>query len=104
VLAGLLALRGKAPGRNRMAPARGAAFASAVRMIDRVHGDAAVMRHTALPAIAAGLTDRDVHMVGIGHRTNRCIAAAMHEALLARLQPKNAIILVAADDLHVSTG
>src|SRR5215207_7637378 len=57
VLAGLLALGGEAPRGDRMTPARGAAFAAAMRMVDRVHGDAAVMRAAAEPALAPGLTD-----------------------------------------------
>src|SRR6478735_539094 len=41
VLAGLLALGRLAPRRDRMTAARGLAFAAAMRMVDRVHGDAA---------------------------------------------------------------
>src|SRR5581483_3968283 len=54
VLARLLALGREAPGRNRMTAAGGAAFAAAVRMVDRVHRHAAVMRLLAHPALAAG--------------------------------------------------
>src|SRR3982751_6427621 len=83
VLAGLLALGREAPWRDRMAAALGAA---AVRMIDRIHGDAAVVRHTALPALAAGLADRRVHVVGVRHRADRGEAAAMDQALLGRIK------------------
>src|SRR5262245_3716680 len=68
VLAGLLALGREAPRRDRMASARGAAFAAAVRVIDRVHGDAAIVRPPAQPARAAGLADRDVHVIRVRHR------------------------------------
>src|SRR5664279_5362263 len=70
VLAGLGALGRLAPRRDRMTAARGAAFAAAERMIDRVHGDAAHRRHAALPAIAAGLADIDVAVVRVRHRTD----------------------------------
>src|SRR5712671_6249832 len=101
VLAGLLALGREAPWRDRMAAALGAA---AVRVVDRVHGDAAVVRHAALPALAAGLADRRVHVVGVRHRADGCHAAAMHQALLGRRQAKNDVILVATNDLHISAG
>src|SRR3954462_14131322 len=83
VLAGLLALGREAPWGDRMAAALGAA---AVRVIDRVHGDAAVVRHAALPALAAGLADRGVHVVGIRHRADGGKAAAVDEALLGRIE------------------
>src|SRR5947199_10757573 len=67
----LLALGRLAPRGHRMTAAGGAAFAAAVRMIHRVHGDAAVMRLAAEPAVAAGLADRDVHVIGIGNRDDR---------------------------------
>src|ERR1700710_1640735 len=40
----LLALGRLAPWRHRMTATRGAAFAAAMRMVHRVHGDAAVVR------------------------------------------------------------
>src|SRR6185436_3669250 len=98
VLAGLLALGREAPWRDRMAAALGAA---AVRVIDRVHGDAAVVRHAALPALTAGLADRGVHVVGIRHRAYRAKAATMHEALLGRVEAQDDILAVPADDLGV---
>ena len=50
--------------RARMPTARGAAFAAAHRMADRVHRRAAVVRLAAQPALAAGLAQADVHVVG----------------------------------------
>src|SRR3954470_19893053 len=101
VLAGLLALGGEPPRRDRMAAALGAA---AVRVIDRVHGDAAVVRHAALPALAAGLADGGVHVVGVRHRADSAQAAAMDQALLGRVQPQDDVLAVAADDLRVGAG
>src|SRR5215470_15830431 len=60
VVAGLETLRLPAPRRGRMPSARGLALAAAHRVIDRVHGHAAVVRPPAEPAVAAGLADRDV--------------------------------------------
>ena len=58
-------LAGFARRAHRMAAALGAAFTTAVRMVDRVHRGAADVGPTALPAIAAGLADHDVHVIGI---------------------------------------
>src|SRR4029079_16650585 len=101
VLAGLLAPGREAPRGNRMAAAFGAA---AVRVVDRVHGDAAVVRHAALPTLTSGLADRDVHIVRVRHRADRRQATAVHEALLGRVETQDDVLAVAADDLRVSAG
>src|SRR5581483_1803806 len=98
VLAGLLALGREAPRRRPVSAAFGA---PAVRVIDRVHGDAAVVRHAAAPALTPGLADRRVHVVRVRHRADGGHAAAMHQALLGGRQAQNDVILVAADDLHI---
>src|SRR3984893_13440829 len=64
----LLALGRETPRRDRMSAARRAPLAAAVRMIDRVHGDAAIVRTPADPAGTAGLPDRNIHMVRGRHR------------------------------------
>src|SRR5580704_5136801 len=87
-----------------MAATGAAAFAAAERMIDRIHRDAAVMRHAAQPALAPGLADRDVHVVGVGDRADRPHAAAVNEPLLARIEPQDDVFLVAADDLGIGAG
>src|SRR5581483_2649297 len=104
VLAGLLALGREAPRRHRVTTTRGAAFAAAMRVIDRVHRDAAVVRATTHPALAAGLADRDVHVVGVRHRADRRHAAAVHQALLTRIQAHDDVFAVAADQLGVGAG
>src|SRR5215467_4482250 len=101
VLAGLLALGREAPWGDRMAAALGAA---AVRVVHRVHGDAAVVRHAALPAHATGLADRDVHVIGVRHCADRRHAAAVHQALLGRVEAQDDVLAVAADDLRVGAG
>src|SRR5215210_6589522 len=82
VLAGLLALGGEAPRGDRMTATRGASLATTMRMVDRVHGDAAIVRATAHPTRAASLADRDVHIVGVGHRADGAHAATVHQTLL----------------------
>src|ERR1700742_3377284 len=77
----LLALGRLAPRRHRVTAARGGAFAAALRMVDRVHADAAVMRTPAEPAGAARLADRDVHVIGIGHRADGAATTAVHQTL-----------------------
>src|SRR5262245_30886053 len=104
VLAGLLALGGKAPGSDRMTAAGGAPFAAAMRMVDRVHGDAAIVRTPAHPALAAGLADRNVHVVGVRDRPDRPHAAAVDQALLGGIEPDDDVVAVAADDLRIGAG
>src|SRR4029077_590193 len=84
--------------------ARGAAFTAAKRVIDRVHGYAAVVRAPAQPAGAAGLADRNVHVIGVRHRADGATATAVHQPLLARVQADDDVVLVAADDLGVGAG
>src|SRR3954453_3780233 len=59
-----------APRSDRMAAARGAGFAAAGRVIDRVLGDATGERTLAHPAGAAGLGERLVLVVGVRHRAD----------------------------------
>src|SRR6478609_2449783 len=78
VMPRLLALGGLAPGRHRMPSAGGASFAAAMRVIDRVHGHTAHHGAASFPAHPAGLANRDVGVVRVGHRTNGCHAAGRH--------------------------
>src|ERR1700682_5463900 len=87
-----------------MTAAPGAPSTAAVRVVYRVHGDAAVMGLAAEPAIAAGLADRNVHVVRVRHRADGAGAAAVDQALLARVQAHDHVVLVAADDLGVGAG
>src|SRR5882672_9074776 len=67
VIASLVAARGLAPRSHRMASAGGLAFTAAMRMVDRVHGHAAVDRFLAQPYIAARFADGHVLMVHIAN-------------------------------------
>src|SRR5262245_12045997 len=104
VLAGLLALGGEAPGGDRMAAAGGAPLAAAMRMVDRVHGDAAIVRTPAHPALATSLADRDVHVVGVRDRPDRPHAAAVDQALRGGIEPDDDVVAIAADDLRIGAG
>src|SRR5205085_245892 len=67
-----LAALGEDAGRAaRVAAAGGAALAAAHRVADRVHAGAAVVRLAAHPALAAGLAQADVHVVGVADRPDR---------------------------------
>src|SRR5436190_11078419 len=85
VLAGLGALRGLAPGGDRVAAARRLAFTAAVRVVDRVHGDATNVRATALVAVAAGLAHDLVHVVRVRHGADGGHAGVHHHPQFARL-------------------
>src|SRR5215207_3999392 len=67
VLARLVAAGRLAPRGDGVATARGLALAAAVRVIDRVHGDAADVRADALPARAPGLAEGDVLVLDVAH-------------------------------------
>src|SRR4051812_27274937 len=104
VRTGFLALGRNTPRRHRMATARGAALTTTVRVVDRVHGDTAVVRALAEPAIAAGLADRRVHVIGVRHRAHAGEALAMDQALFAGVQAHGDVALVTAHDLSVGAG
>src|SRR5215470_7661181 len=65
LLAGAVADRRHAPGRLRVVAERRRALAATVRVVDRVHGGAARLRAHAHVALAAGLADLDVLVVGV---------------------------------------
>src|SRR6266478_270533 len=66
----LVSPRRLAPRRYRMTSARGLAFAAAMRMVHRVHRNAAVMRTLSHPARASRLAPRDVFVVRVPHLPN----------------------------------
>src|SRR5262249_16892896 len=90
-----------APGGDRMAAARGPAFAAAMRVVDRVLGDAAGQRTLAEPAGAARLGEILVGVVRVGHRAHRRHAVRTNVALLARVEPDDDHAAIAADDLDI---
>src|SRR5690349_20575387 len=83
VVAGARTLGRLAPRGDRVTAARGPAFTTAVRVVDRVLGDAAGQRALTHPAGAAGLAEVLVLVVGVRNRANRRHAVGAHIALLA---------------------
>src|SRR5215831_18005398 len=101
VRARLLTFRRVAPGRGPRLTALGA---PAVRVVDRIHGDSAIVRHPSHPALTPGLADGDVHVVGVRNRPDRGHAAAVHQALLGRAEAQDHVVAVAPNDLRVGAG
>src|SRR3954452_2092777 len=93
-----------APRGNRMTAARGPAFTTAMRVVDRVLGDAAGQRALAEPAVAAGLGEALVGIVRVGHRADRRHAVRADIALLARVQADDDHAAIAPDDLDIGAG
>src|SRR4051812_10740439 len=102
VVAGALALGRLAPRGDRMTAARGLAFTTAERMVDRVHRDAAVMRLPAQPAHAAGLAVVDVLVVRVRDRADGGDALGAHHAQLARREAQLGVARVLADQLRIA--
>src|SRR5207248_6927058 len=65
VVPGLLALGRLAPRRDGVPATRAAALAAAMRVVDRVHRDAAHRRPAAKPAIPAGFADNNVLLIRV---------------------------------------
>src|SRR5690606_37570123 len=104
VLAGAGALGVLAPRGDRRTAARGATLTTTVRVVDRVHGDAADVRTEAHVTLAARLAEVLVHVVGIRHRAHRGHAAVQDHAQLARAEADLGVAGVAADQLGVGAG
>src|SRR5579862_840057 len=84
IVAGFEAARGLTPRRHRMTTAAGFALAAAVRVIDRIHRYAAVMRHLTHPAFTSRLTQAHVFVLDVTHLAHGCNAFDQHLAHLAR--------------------
>src|SRR5271170_781446 len=84
-LARLVSLGGLAPRRLRMIAFR-LALATAVRMVNGVHRDAAHMTALAQPSRAPGLADRDIFVIEITDLPDGRAAIGLHHTLLARGQ------------------
>src|SRR3954467_12294746 len=99
VAVGLLALAARAvpdgrhaPGGLRMVAERRGALAAAVRVVDRIHGRAARLRAHAHVALAAGLADRDVLVVGVADHADGRAALRADHAHLARGQAQRGVV------------
>src|SRR5690606_2595083 len=65
------------PGADRRTTARAAAFAAAVRVIDRVHGTSALVGLASHPPLAASLAQHDVLVLGVADAADRSVALAV---------------------------
>src|SRR5262252_8743608 len=78
----------------------GLAFAAAVRMVDRVHRDAAHRRTDTAPALRAGLADLAQVVLFVAELADGRATVHVHFAHLARPQPSRDVFALARDDLH----
>src|SRR5690606_2948703 len=100
VLASLVTLGRHAPRRDRVRVAlAGLRLATAVRMVDRIHHDAADGRAHAAPARRTRLAELLEVVLGVADLANRGAALGRNLAHLARTQAKRGIALLARDQL-----
>src|SRR4051812_10711945 len=104
LLTGAVADRRHAPGRLRMVTQRAAALATTVRVVDGVHGLAAGLRAHAEVALASGLADGDVLVVGVADHADRRPAVGAHLAHLARGQAQGGVVALLGHQLHADAG
>ena len=93
-----------APGRNRVTSRRGGTFATAVRVVDRVHGRAANGGPDAHPALAAGFAGGQVLVLGIAYLADGRPAFQMDHAHLTRRQTQDRVVAFFGHDLGGSPG
>src|SRR4051794_2589585 len=111
VAVGLLALAARAvpdgrhaPGGLRMVAERRSALAAAVRVVDRIHGRAARLRAHAHVALAAGLADCDVLVVGVADDPDGRAALRADHAHLARGQAQGRVVALLGHQLDAGAG
>src|SRR3954463_15392805 len=95
---------GLAPRADRVAATGGLALTTAVRVVDRVHRDAADGRPLALPAHPAGLAPVDVRLLGVADLAHRGPAAGVDVADLAGRHAQLRHPAVLGDELHACAG
>src|SRR6185503_20405003 len=101
---GLVTLRWCSPGTHRIAAGRGLAFTATMRMVDRIHRDAANRRTLAAPAHPAGFTDGFEVVFLVADFSDGGTAIDVHLADLAGAQPQLGIDAFACQQLHRSAG
>src|SRR5579862_3772894 len=101
VVTGLQALGVLAPRRHRVRVAlAGLAFATAVRVVDRVHGESAHRRADAAPALRAGLAVAAQVVLIVPHLADGGAAVDVHLAGLAGLEPQVRVDALARGEVH----
>ncbi|PRD40246.1 UNVERIFIED_CONTAM: hypothetical protein NCL1_00859 [Trichonephila clavipes] len=104
VRAGAVALGAFAPRGDRVTTTRGPAFTTTMRVVDRVHCNAAHRRTYALVAHTTGFTEVLVRVVGVRHGANRRHAFLTHHAQFARGQADLGIATVTTNELGIGAG
>src|SRR5664279_6428199 len=104
VVARPVALGERVPRRDRGLALAGAAFAAAVRVVDRVHRDAAHRRADALPALRAGLAVVAQAVLFVAHLADRRPAIDVDAAHFARAQPELRVGALTRQQRHGGAG
>ena len=100
-----MALRGNAPRGDRVTTSGLVlALAAAVRVVDRVHNRTADRGANAHPALAAGLADLDVGVLGVAHLADGGAAGDEHAAHLGRGHAQDGVVALLAHELDGGAG
>src|SRR6267378_4397183 len=102
VLAGLVALGQHPPGAYGILPCRGLPLTAAMRVVDRIHRDAAHGGPHAAPADAPGLADRFEAVLLVADLADRRAAIDVHLTDLARTQPQLRVAALSRKQLNRS--
>src|SRR6185312_4208664 len=97
----LVTTRRLTPRRHRVTSARGLTLTTAVRMVDRVHRHTTVGWANTLPAVASGLSDRHILVIGIANLANRRHALHEHAPRLAGGQLQQSVVALLRHQLHL---
>src|SRR6476660_7754697 len=94
---------GLSPRADRVTTTGGLALATAMGVVDGVHGDTTDGRALALPPHTAGLAPVDVALLGVAHLADGRAAARVDVADLTGRHTQLGVGAVLGDELHAST-
>src|SRR5574343_1045472 len=103
VVAGAITLGQIAPRIDSMTAFASAAFATTVRVIDRVHGHATHRRADTHPALDTGLAELAQAVLFVGHFANRCTAFDVDVAHFTRAHTHRDVAAIAGQQRRRST-
>src|SRR5690606_1697917 len=95
---------GLAPRRDRVTTTRGLALATAVRVVDGVHGDTTGLGADALPAVAARLAHLDEFVLGVADLPDGGTAVDGHAAHLGARQAQGGEVALLGHELDARAG
>ncbi len=84
-----------------MTTTRSTTFTTTMRVIDRVHCNAANVRALATPYRTTSLAVVDIAVVRVGYCTDRSEAGTWNQTLFTRVEAQNGHALIATDELSV---